>query len=380
MHAAMRCPVDGDVLRRVILAKGGAGWICPACSARAITMPALRRNVAAPFAQQLTAAFANAQVPSFASCPSCSRQLQVVEVEAAGQPVELDVCKTCALVWFDAGEYEQAPAAPASRKKPDLFEGMTEQQREQMGEAMVRDMQRASRRAEMEERPRGLAILPAVLGMPIELDGKVLAGKPVLTWLVAALIAATSVHGWFDERFLRAVAFVPADWGERPLTVLTSALVHGDWVHLVGNLWFLIVFGDNVELAYGRARWLVLLVAGSLAGGMLHWLGGPGDTTPCIGASDGISALIVCYGLSMPNDRIGMFVLTRYSLAPMRGNWVTFSARTGILLWFGMQLLLVFEQLAGYGNVSALAHIGGAAVGVAGWWAWRDREPGGASS
>lgn len=165
---------------------------------------------------------------------------------------------------------------------------------------------------------------------------------------------------------------VPDDvWGRGAFhQLLTVFFVHGSWWHLLGNLWFLVVFGDDVELRFGRARWLGTVAVATLGASLAQLLVDPSSKQPCVGASGGISGLIVCYALLLPDARLGLWVGRGLYL-----EWVTFSARTGLLLWFAMQGWLVVEQLAGTSNVAAVAHLGGALVGAGAWLAWRDRAP-----
>ena len=91
-----------------------------------------------------------------------------------------------------------------------------------------------------------------------------------------------------------------------------------------------------------------------------------GSTTPSIGASGGISGVIVFYALKYPEARLGF--LFRYY---WRSQWVQMPAWVALVLWLLMQTFGVFMQLSGFSNVAATAHLGGAAVGFALWCWWR---------
>jgi membrane associated rhomboid family serine protease len=153
------------------------------------------------------------------------------------------------------------------------------------------------------------------------------------------------------------------------LTLVTSFFLHAGWWHLVGNLYFLIVFGDNVEEYLGRGRWLLLLLFANLAGALSHLLAEPHSSIPCIGASGGISGLLAFYAFRFPKARLGLRIWMRYSY---RAPWVTFPAWAGFAVWMALQFLGVFEQMNGLSNVSAMAHLGGAAAGIVAWRVWRD--------
>ena len=96
---------------------------------------------------------------------------------------------------------------------------------------------------------------------------------------------------------------------------------------------------------------------------MWHILGDPQSAIPSIGASGGISGIITYYALRFPRARLGF----PWSISA----GCMFLPMSALLFWFLLQFLYVFEQHLGVGNVAALAHLGGAAVGVVAWLLWR---------
>lgn len=316
-----------------------------------MTLPVLRRVVDPALLRDLWSRTFEAPRTSGRACPSCQRPMLEVAPLADGEPVPLDVCPRCQIVWFDAEEYERMPAriaaspeppAPEPRHRPD----------------------RATRSAEVS----GLRLLPAILGMPVELEPVRFRARPIGTWLLAALTAGISVAAFVDPAWIERLALVPADALRLGgVTALTAFFVHGSVWHLVGNLYFFVVFGDNVEDYLGRARWLALVVGATLVGALCHVLGDPASEIPCVGASGGISGLIAFYALRFPRARLGSVFW--FLLFP---HWITFPAWGGFLFWMLSQAILLWQQLAGFGNVSALAHLGGALVGLLAWWRWRD--------
>jgi membrane associated rhomboid family serine protease len=157
-------------------------------------------------------------------------------------------------------------------------------------------------------------------------------------------------------------------WRSGGVTMLTAFFVHGGWLHLVGNLWFLVVFGDNVEEFLGRARWLLLLGSATVAGMLLHAFGDARSAVPVVGASGGISGLIAFYALRFPRARLGFLLIVRF--VPI---WLTLPAWGGFALWMLMQVLFLIEQLSGFGRVSALGHLGGVLAGVVAFLVARKR-------
>jgi membrane associated rhomboid family serine protease len=161
---------------------------------------------------------------------------------------------------------------------------------------------------------------------------------------ILVLIVSLAVFSAGRDLLLQ-LAFIPNDpFRHFGLTWLTSFFVHGGILHLLGNLYFLLVFGDNVEDTIGRKAFLLVLLSGTVLGHALHWIVEPRGDLPTIGASGGISAIIALYALAFPHTRLGIFA---------RYGWINFSARTGFLVWVSLQLFGAYAQVSGTSNVSA---------------------------
>ncbi|RFF30945.1 rhomboid family intramembrane serine protease [Wenzhouxiangella sediminis] len=165
--------------------------------------------------------------------------------------------------------------------------------------------------------------------------------------------------GFVPARVLAALDHLPGSWNSRDLlAVLTSLFVHGDWLHLAGNLAYLWVFGTTVERALGHAGLaLSFLVLGALANLILAWQLGT-TQTPVIGASGGVSALIGIY--------LGLFPVSRMGLWLPLGLYLQFARVPAILVigsWFTLQL--IYTVFGGQdGAVAWWAHIAGFVAGV----------------
>lgn len=282
-----------------------------------------------------------------------------------GAGLEVDACRSCHMLWFDTREMDALPKwTPAGRSAPDA---LPQEARERLALIKVEQIRREAQRTEDGEMPSELwQVAAGFLGMPVEYDNPI-SIRPLLTWATAALclvfflIARATDFGGVIESW----GFLPeAAFRHFGLTWITAFFLHAGWLHLVGNLYFLLVFGDNVEEVIGRGRYLLLLLGATLAGNALHALGDPRADIVCVGASGGISGVITCYAFRFPQARLGL--MFRYYLY---FRWFSFPAWGGLVMWGLLQLLLVVQQTAGISNVSALAHLGGAAVGF-GFWLW----------
>ena len=146
-------------------------------------------------------------------------------------------------------------------------------------------------------------------------------------------------------------------------TVVTSIFLHGGWLHLVGNMWFLWIFGNNVEDSMGHTRFAVFyLVCGALAG-LAQIYSSPASAVPMVGASGAISGIMGAYVVLYPRVRVHMIVWL--------GFWMTTIAVPAYVMlfyWAFVQLLgslPALGQSTGGGGVAFLAHLGGFVVGAA---------------
>jgi len=198
-------------------------------------------------------------------------------------------------------------------------------------------------------------------------------------WVTWGLILANSLV-WLFEVLLgfRGLQdeFV-AQWGMTPLrffvepsvqvwfTPLTSMFIHGGWLHVVGNMWFLWIFGDNVEDAFGHLGFAVFYLFGGLGAASLQFAFTTGSDIPMVGASGAIAAILAAYMSLYPFARIQtllfFFVFVRIVEIP---------AFLFIFIWFLFQLLSGCTSIGAVTGTAWWAHIGGFIAGwlIARWW------------
>jgi membrane associated rhomboid family serine protease len=153
------------------------------------------------------------------------------------------------------------------------------------------------------------------------------------------------------------------------LTFISSFFLHAGVFHLLSNLYFLVIFGDNVEEWLGWKKYLLLLAAATVVGNLFHMSLNMESTLPCVGASGGISGVLAFYALQFPRARLRMLVGCY-----MRYGWVKVPAWALFIFWLVFQYVGVRQQVAGLSNVSALAHLGGVVAGLAFWIISREME------
>jgi len=147
------------------------------------------------------------------------------------------------------------------------------------------------------------------------------------------------------------------------LTLITSMFLHGDWLHLIGNMWFLAIFGRNVECALDHGRFLAFYLACGVLGGLAHVFSDMHSLIPCLGASGAISGIMGAYVSIHPFNKIRMWF-----------GWligvIELPAIAVVGFWFLFQYLAAFMELdSGVSDgVAYWDHIGGFLGGVAMIW------------
>lgn len=200
-------------------------------------------------------------------------------------------------------------------------------------------------------------------------------------WLSTLLLIAANFLAFFHElslgpqlaRFVVAYGIIPARY-TAPSSLATASVeglaaplfiamfLHGGWLHLLGNMLFLFVFGRSIEDFFGHFRFLLLYLVGGLAGTLVHIALNPDSTVPTIGASGAVAAVLGAYFVRFPHARIT-------TLVPILFFFWTIRLPAVLILgyWFLLQFFTGYQTLAvesGMGGVAWWAHVGGFLAGV----------------
>jgi len=145
--------------------------------------------------------------------------------------------------------------------------------------------------------------------------------------------------------------------------ILVSMFLHGGWLHLLGNMLFLFVFGRSIEDRFGHVKFLMMYFLAGLGGALVHILTNAGSQVPTIGASGAIAGILGAYFVSFPGARITTLIPIFFFL------WtVELPAILLLGYWFLIQFLTGFQMLAiesaTQGGVAWWAHVGGFVIGM----------------
>jgi membrane associated rhomboid family serine protease len=159
--------------------------------------------------------------------------------------------------------------------------------------------------------------------------------------------------------------------GERQwLTPLTSMFMHGSWFHLIGNMWFLWVFGNNVEDSTGHFRYAVFYLLAGVAAASAQTLADPDSLIPMVGASGAIGGVMGAYIVLYPRVRVHLLVFLGFYITT-----IVVPAFVMLGHWFLIQLLSGLPALGSQeGGVAFWAHIGGFLAGAILVLVFRNRE------
>ncbi|MEM7010650.1 MAG: rhomboid family intramembrane serine protease, partial [Verrucomicrobiota bacterium] len=253
------CPTCNKRLIRTV-GSGGVFYACNECHGRLVALPVLRKVIEPDALNSLWSQALSAPSAEGPACPSCRRKMAEVHIASAKEEsvIHLDVCTSCSFLWFDPRELEHLPIKPLPEPEKEL----PPEAKEKIALAQIQH-QRQRMEEEDQSPDEGWKWIPAMMGMPVEHHVKPIRSLPWVTWGVAAMCVVLFLISLSD--FEEAIATFGLDPGDPfrygGLNFLSSFLMHGGWMHLIGNLYFLLIFGDNVEDALGHVKYLMLLLA-----------------------------------------------------------------------------------------------------------------------
>lgn len=275
-------------------------------------------------------------------CPSGHGALSIYKLQAppeSGIEIEVDVCPVCMGMWLDA--WEAARVAQSTKK-------------------LVAD----TRAIPLQERKTGAGWYLFMLFsfLPVEEYNPIRKQRVVVLALILACAAVYALEVSVREQvaFLLTYGMVPKDvqGGVNVHSLVTHIFMHASVPHLLGNMWMLYTFGDNIEDRVGRVRFFFLFVVFGVMGGVLQLAMTLGSEVPLVGASGAIAGLMGGYLVLFPRAKLfTVLAFIRFKVPA----WVWIGA------WLLLNLLLGFVSLQKPGEAASVAwwaHIGGFVAGA----------------
>jgi membrane associated rhomboid family serine protease len=188
----------------------------------------------------------------------------------------------------------------------------------------------------------------------------------VTTTLIALNVLVFLLELSQGEQFIVDWAFIPARFSQEPgadaVTLFSAMFMHGGWMHLIGNMLFLWVFGDNVEDRIGHGKFLAFYLLAGLAATFAQYTFNPASGIPNVGASGAIAGVLGAYLLMFPQARVNVLIGPRVVEMPafiVLGLWIVFQLISGV------GTIAYTDESADTGGIAYMAHIGGFVAGLA---------------
>jgi membrane associated rhomboid family serine protease len=186
----------------------------------------------------------------------------------------------------------------------------------------------------------------------------------VIVWLYEVYLQSISDRAL--ETFIMEAALVPYDLVfrrdlESISNIFTSMFMHGDWLHIGGNMLYLWIFGDNIEDTLGKPLYVLFYLGCGIVASLAHVITGPESPIPTLGASGAIAGVLGAYLILFPQARVQTLLIM--------GRWISVRAISALWVlgfWFVLQLIQGVFSLGGtdLAGVAYWAHIGGFVAGV----------------
>lgn len=327
---------------------------CSVCGGQYVTIAALRGLCGSKNFTNRIWRDANVSQEAGVICPSCGKPAKKITPQTEDiSGIELDVCTGCQSVWFDPFELETLP--PVVEKAE---EKLPPKAAETAALEKVKRMVPAPETGPSDT----WKYLPGLFGMPVEACQQRRDRIPFITWGIAALCTVLFLISVPHlKEVIANYGFIPAQWNRLGgFTLLSSMFLHSSIMHLVSNMYFLLVFGDDVENEFGYLKYAALILFSELCGTLCHILLDNRPDIPCVGASGFISGIIICYAVCFPKADISFFCFRFFHC----GHWITVPAWLAALLWIAGQFAMVIAR-SPENKVAVFSHLGGAAAGAA---------------
>lgn len=346
------CPACSSQLDKSRATKSGC-IDCDNCNGQAMPKTVMSRILGASFFRNLDRISRVKGGQQFRKCLSCGTTMDNFNFGSDDDDRSgiLRVCPSCQMVWLDGDARHKLDSMPEDKQEPT----------EPQSEASIDRLFSTAPVTEV-----GWKLLPALLLLPIECSTGKRRRKPVTTWATTAMltIVLTVTLGFSDWKSLADVvlnwALIPGEMMRHGgLTFVTSFFLHIGWMHLLGNIYFLMVFGDSLEDDIGWLGFIGVMAAGHLGGMLLQILVASSMDILIVGASAGIAGVLGCYAVLQARTRLGWLVVVPVKWTPVILRIPALAA----LAAYAVQQSSYAMQSPEAG-VAFAAHLGGLATGA----------------
>ncbi len=288
-------------------------------------------------------------------CPRCQGSFETFEYRP-GTELYIDRCTSCHGIFLEHGELAKIKQL---QQKPRLIALETESAEQQkLRETIESELQGRATEGKRRYGP-GTYLFQLLTALPVEVDNPRKKFPAATLGLVLANVAAFVLYAFARENlYLYDYAFIPSRLSNPVYMpdLLTAMFIHAGLLHLLFNMYFLWIFGDNVEERMGARRYLLFYLLGGVAAFLIHAVFTSRPDMPVVGASGAISAIMGAYLVLFPNKKLyQVLFFIRFKM----------SVAFYLVLWLGIQ---VVSSASGIPGVAWFAHIGGFVSGAVAMW------------
>lgn len=302
-------------------------------------------------------------------CPRCDVAMTEFNY-AYDSNIMLDRCPSCGGVWTDGEEAHKLAIHRKGNPRLDKL-GASVMDHYQKGD-VLHEMGKLGKDLS-DDVTRSWYFFPRII-LPL---GDDVYRSTFPFFVICIILINTAIHfyqvfGVEDiEAFIMQYARIPSRIleGEGYFTFISAMFIHGDWLHLIGNMYFFWIFADNMEDALGHFRFVIFYFLCGFCGGLLHIAFYSSSGIPSIGASGAISGIMGGYFVLYPHAKIGTLLISTVIGIP---------AYIYLGVWIAFQILYgsIYLSMGVTGGVGWLAHIGGFVSGALMAWFYKKRKTG----
>ncbi|MBN2592537.1 MAG: rhomboid family intramembrane serine protease [Sedimentisphaerales bacterium] len=294
----------------------------------------------------------NETIENDKSCPRCDIPMQTFNY-CYDSNVFLEKCPNCHGIWADGGDVFKIAQYIKQDSTAVKIGADLARQAEKLEH--IKEIGQLGREL-MQSTNIGMYYMPRLI-LPLS-DEEECMRFPVITVSIILLCVLTFLAEvlWIRdaEEFFRIFGFIAGDFFS--VGLITSMFLHAGILHLIGNMYFLWLFGDNVEDRLGRIWYTVFYLFSGTAASILHSIFNHNSSIPAIGASGAISGVMGAYMIFYPYAKVRILFITRIVGVPA---WIFMG------IWFLLQLVFgLIHNITDYSNIAWFAHIGGFVFGI----------------
>jgi membrane associated rhomboid family serine protease len=289
---------------------------------------------------------------------------------------EIDVCLTCHLLWIDGDEHDEVPHPEDLLTKDGDTTHVSQAIKAAAEISLKQEIKELEDKDIIGKGPEGPRSYLGILGLPVKYDDHYYDQRPWVSWLLA--FSMFMIHLVFFENtqeFYSSTGLISTQVVSNPMSLFTWSFVHGGWIHLISNLYFIGLVSDDVEHYIGRTRFIICMVLFPILIGAITAILKVGSDTPVIGASGTVTALLVMYALIFRKSRIAFLMFYNHITTSKLGahllrsvGWFRISV-IWVILFYLLKDFLYFniKESYGTGGVAHSAHLAGGLVGFLAW-------------